>query len=54
MLVHRSHDVEVTGQTSCDLDPLDRGVKVKGQIMYYIVNASPLPLVVATSNFEGT
>ena len=31
----------------CDLEP-----KVKGQIMYFLVNASPLkPLDVATSNF---
>ena len=37
-----AHDVEGTGQQ----------VKVKGQIMYFLVNASPQkPLDVATSNF---
>ena len=30
----------------CDLDP-----KVKAQIMYVLVNVSPKPLAVATSNF---
>ena len=39
----------VLGEASCDLDPK---VKVKGQIMYFLVNASPHKLlVVATSNF---
>ena len=37
----------VLGNISCDLDP-----KIKGQIMYFLVNVSPLkPLEVATSNF---
>ena len=41
----------VLGNTSCDLDPK---VKVKGQIMYFLVNASsPKPLDIATSNFPG-
>ena len=36
----------VLGNISCDLDP-----KVKGQIIYFLVNAlSPKPLDVATSN----
>ena len=35
----------------CDLD---LGIKVKGQIMYFLVNASPpKSLDVATSNFAG-
>ena len=39
----------VLGDVSCDLDPK---VKVKGQIMYFLVNASPHKLFeVATSNF---
>ena len=39
----------VLGDVSCDLDPK---AKVKGQIMYFLVNASPHNiLVVATSNF---
>ena len=39
--------MKVLGNISCDLDP-----KVKGQIMYSLVNASPpKPLDVATSNF---
>ena len=29
--MHRSHDVEGTGQHLCDLDPLNLGVKVKDQ-----------------------
>ena len=37
----------VLGNISCDLDP-----KVKGQIMYFLVNVSPPKrLDVATSNF---
>ena len=45
--VHRSHDVKVLGGVLCDLDP-----KVKGQIMYFLVNTSPHKLLeVATSNF---
>ena len=37
----------VLGDILCDLDP-----KVKGQIMYFLVNASPHKhLEVATSNF---
>ena len=40
----------VLGNTPCDLDPK---VKVKGQIMYFLVNASsPKPLDIATSNFS--
>ena len=36
----------VLGDAACDLDP-----KVKGQLMYFLVNASPHKfLVVATSN----
>ena len=39
----------VLGDVSCDLDPR---VKVKGQIMYFLVNTSPHKLMeVATSNF---
>ena len=39
----------VLGDILCDLDPK---VKVKGQIMYFLVNASPHKLLdVATSNF---
>ena len=40
----------VLGNTSCDFD-----TKVKGQIMYFLVNASsPKPLYIATVNFAGT
>ena len=36
---------------SCDLDP---EVKAKGQIMYFLVNASPpKPMDIATLNFPG-
>ena len=39
--------LRVLGDVSCDLDP-----RVKGQIMYFLVNASPFKfLEVATSNF---
>ena len=39
----------VLGNISCDLDPK---VKVKGQILYFLVNVSPpKQLYVATSNF---
>ena len=39
----------ILGDISCDLDPK---VKVKGQIMYFLVNVSPPKrLDVATSNF---
>ena len=39
----------VLGDISCDLDPK---VKVKGQIMYFLVNTSPHELLeVATSTF---
>ena len=39
----------VLGNISCDLDPK---VKVKGQILYFLVIASPpKPLDVATLNF---
>ena len=41
----------VLGNVSHDLDPK---VKTKGQIMYFLVNASPPKLLdVATSNFTG-
>ena len=47
--VHRSHDVKGTGRVSCDLDSK---VKVKGQIMYFLENASPHNVLeVTTSNF---
>ena len=40
------------GNTSYDLEPK---VKVKGQIMYFLLNASSLKLlVVATKIFAGT
>ena len=38
------------GNILCDLHPK---VKVKCQIMYFLVNASPKPFYVVTSNFEG-
>ena len=39
----------VLGNIACHLDP-----KVKGQIMYFLVNASPLkPFDEVTSNFVG-
>ena len=39
----------VLGNNLCDLDPK---VKVKGQILNFLVNAFPLkPFVAATSNF---
>ena len=39
--------LRVLGDILCDLDP-----KFKGQIMYFLVNASPHKLLeVATSNF---
>ena len=39
----------VLGDISCDLDPK---VMVKGQIMYFLINASPHKLLeIATSNF---
>ena len=42
---------KVLGDVSCDLDPK---FKVKGQIMYFLVNASPHRLLeVATSNFAS-
>ena len=34
----------------CDLDPM---VNVKSQIMCFLVNASPKPFDVVTSNFTG-
>ena len=41
----------VLGNISCDLDP---NVNVKGQIMYFLVNASlPKPLDIAPSYFVG-
>ena len=42
---------KVLSNILCDLDPK---VKVKGQIIYFLVNASPPKLLnVATSNFVG-
>ena len=38
----------VLGDIFCDLDPK---VKVKGQLVYFLVNTSHKPLEVATSNF---
>ena len=38
------------GDVSCDLNPQ---VKVKGQIIYFLVNTSPKLLDVATSNLAG-
>ena len=47
--MHRPHDVEVLGNILCDLY-----AKVKGEIMYFVANASPpVPLDIATSNFAG-
>ena len=47
--MHRSHDVEGTGQHFYDLDP-----KVKGQILNFLVNASPpRGFDVVTSNSVG-
>ena len=44
--------LRVLGNTSCDLEP---NIKVKGQIMYLLVNVfSPKLLDVATKNFSGT
>ena len=41
--------LRVLGNILCDLDP---NVKVKGQIMYFLVNVSPPKLLdIATSNF---
>ena len=36
------------GNISCDLD-----AKVKGQIMYFLVNLSPKLFDITTSNFAG-
>ena len=47
--VNRPHDVENTAQHLCGLDP-----KVKGQILYFLVNASSRKLLdIAISNFAG-
>ena len=47
--MHRSYDVEDTGQYFLFVFDLN---KVKGEIMYFLVNTSPpKPLDVATSNF---
>ena len=44
--------LSVLGNVLCGLGPK---VKVKDQIMYFLVNASPPKLLeVATSNFAGT
>ena len=49
LYLDRSHAVGILGNISCNLDPC---VKVKGQITYFLVNASPTkPLDVATLNF---
>ena len=41
--------LRVLGNILCDLDPK---VKVKGQMLYFLVNVfAPKPLDVATSNF---
>ena len=40
--------LRVLGNISCDLDPK---VKVKDQIMYFLVSAIPKPFDVAASNF---
>ena len=49
--VYISHNVEGTDGNLCEPD---LGAKVKGQIMYFIVNASaPKLLDVAASNFAG-
>ena len=46
-----SHYIEGTGNILCDLDLV---VNVKGQIMCFLVHASPLkPLDVPTSHFTG-
>ena len=45
--MHRSYDVEDTIFPVC---PKPK-VKVKNEIMYFLVNASPKRLDVATSNF---
>ena len=43
--------LRVLGDIFCDLDPK---VKVKGQIMFFLVKASPHKLLeVATSNFAS-
>ena len=39
-VLHRSYNVEGMGYILCDLDP-----KVKGQILCFLVNASPLKLL---------
>ena len=46
--LNRSHDVMILSKILCDLDPK---VDVKGQCMYFLVNASPFD--VAISNFAG-
>ena len=47
LYMHRSPDVGDTYDVSCDLDPK---AKVKGQIMYFLVNTSPHKL--GSSNFK--
>ena len=51
--MHKSHNVDGTGQHFCDLDPQVniKGQIMYGQIMYFLVNASPKLLDLATSNF---
>ena len=51
--MNRPHDVEDTEQHLCHCG-LDHKVKVKGQTMYFLVDASsPILLDVAISNFAG-
>ena len=42
----------ILGNISCDLDP-NRKVKVKGQILNFLVNASPKAFNVVASNSVG-
>ena len=49
--MNRQHNIEDTEQDLCGFDPK---VKVTGQIVYFLVNASsPKLLDVAISNFAG-
>ena len=56
--VNKSNNLEGTGQcfmTMFHVTLTQCHPKVKGQIIYFLVNASPLlPLAIATSNFAGT
>ena len=44
--MYRAYNERALGNIYCDLN-----AKFKGQIMYFIVNASPKPLDAATSTF---